>query len=117
MNAYNYQSAAEKIRNKYTERESSELESLRRLDSEARRPVNIFSYVFGVIAAIIMGSGMSLVLTDISSSLGLSGDPMIPGVVIGVVGMLLAIVNYPLHRRILEKRKKEICTGNNRSER
>ena len=58
------------------------------------------------ISAIIMGSGMSFVMTDLASQLGL-GDMMIPGIAIGVVGMALALVNYPIYKGILNSRKKK----------
>ena len=98
---------AEKISAKYMKKQSTDLEELRELDARVTRPANVFAYVFGVISAIIMGSGMSLVMTDIAEKIGLSVDPMGPGIVIGVVGMLMAIINYPLHKRILSARKKK----------
>ena len=98
---------AEKISAKYMKKQSTDLEELRELDARVTRPANVFAYVFGVISAIIMGSGMSLVMTDIAEKIGLSVDPMVPGIVIGVVGMLMAIINYPLHKRILSARKKK----------
>ena len=61
-----------KIRTQYTEKEHTALDELRRLDSEVKRPANVFGYVFGTIAALVMGAGMSLVMTDIGKMLGLS---------------------------------------------
>lgn len=106
MNKNDQQFIAEKIRTQYMEKQPSELDALRELDAKVKRPANVFSYVFGSISAIIMGTGMSLVMTDIASKLGL-GDMMIPGIVIGVVGMALAIINYPLHKAILNSRKNK----------
>ena len=53
-----------------------------------------------------MGSGMSLVMTDIGKTVGIA-EPMIPGIVIGVVGMLMAIINYPIYKRIMSSRRKK----------
>ena len=64
----------------------------------------MFAYAFGTVSAIIMGSGMSLVMTDIGATLGMN-DPMIPGIVIGVIGMGMAIANYPIYKKILNSRK------------
>ncbi len=97
---------AEKIRTQYMEKESTELDELRALDTKVKRPANIFSYVFGSVSAIIMGSGMSLVMTDIGATIGLT-NAMVPGIIIGVVGLALALVNYPIHKRILNARKKK----------
>ena len=104
MNKNDQQYMAEKIRTQYVAREATDLDTLRTLDAKVKRPANTFAYFFGSIAAIIMGAGMSLVMTDIGASLGLV-DAMIPGIVVGVVGMLMAIINYPIYRSILKRRK------------
>ena len=97
---------AQKIRSQYMEKESTELDELRALDAMVKRPANVFSYVFGSISAIIMGTGMSLVMTDIGTTVGIHST-MGLGIVIGVVGMLMALVNYPLYKGILSSRKKK----------
>ncbi len=102
----NEQLTAEKIRNQYVEKEESDLEKLRELDRKVKRPANVFSYIFGSISAIVMGAGMSLVMTDIAEKIGL-GDAMFTGIVIGVVGMLMALINYPIHEAIMSVRKKK----------
>ncbi|MBQ3546696.1 MAG: dihydropteridine reductase [Lachnospiraceae bacterium] len=96
----------EKIRTQYMEKENTELDVLRALDAKVNRPANIFAYVFGSIGAIIMGSGMSLVMTDIGETIGI-GDSMVPGIIIGVIGMVMAIINYPIYKNILSSRKKK----------
>lgn len=106
MNKNDQEFLVQKIRTQYTEKESTELDALRKLDAKVKRPANVFAYVFGSISAIIMGAGMSLVMTDISSAVGIS-DPLIPGIVIGVAGMLMAIINYPVYKRILTSRKEK----------
>ena len=55
---------AQKIRTQYMEKEATELDELREPDAKVKRPANAFGYTFGSIAAIVMGSGMSLVMTD-----------------------------------------------------
>ena len=96
----------QKIRTQYTEKEHTQLDELKALDIKVKRPANVFAFTFGVISAIIMGAGMSLVMTDIGSTVGLK-DPMAPGIVVGVTGMAMAIANYPLHKKILESRRKK----------
>ena len=107
MNKNDQQFMAQKIRTQYMEKTPSELDALRELDAKVKRPANVFAYIFGSISAIVMGSGMSLVMTPIAEQIGLTFDPMIPGIVIGVVGMILAIVNYPIYKGILGSRKKK----------
>ncbi|MBQ7300566.1 MAG: dihydropteridine reductase [Clostridia bacterium] len=106
MNKNDQQFIAQKIRTQYMEQQPSELDALRALDAEVKRPANVFAYVFGSISAIIMGAGMSLTMTDIGTTFGLE-NAMIPGIVIGIVGMVMAIANYPVYKNILASRKKK----------
>ena len=106
MNKNDQQFMAQKIRTQYMEKQSTELDELRALDAKVKRPANLFSYIFGSISAIIMGAGMSLVMTDIGSIIGIE-SAMIPGIAIGVVGMAMALINYPIYKGILNSRKKK----------
>jgi hypothetical protein len=96
----------QEIRKKYLPKKESKLDELKRLDAKVKRPVNTFAYVFGSVSAIVMGCGMSLVMTDIGQKIGME-NTMMPGIVIGVIGMLLAIVNYPMYKKLLASRKKK----------
>lgn len=96
----------QKIRTQYTEKQHTEIDELKALDKKVKTPANIFGYLFGSVSALIMGAGMSLIMTDISSTLGIS-DPMVPGIIIGVTGMAMAIVNYPIYKLILGGRRKK----------
>ena len=106
MNKNDQEFLVQKIRTQYTEKEHTQLDELKKLDNMVKRPANVFAYAFGTISAIIMGSGMSLVMTDIGSAIGME-SPMAPGIVVGVVGMVMAIVNYPLYKGILGSRRKK----------
>lgn len=106
MNRNDQEFLVQRIRTQYTEKKTTELDELRALDAKVKRPANVFAYVFGSISAIIMGAGMSLVMTDIGATVGIA-DPMIPGIAIGVVGMAMALVNYPIFKGILNARRKK----------
>ena len=106
MNKNDQEFLIQKIRTQYTEKEHTDIDELKALDKKVKRPANIFAYVFGSISAIVMGSGMSLVMTDISEIVGIR-NPMLWGIVIGVAGMLMAIVNYPVYKKILSSRRKK----------
>ena len=71
MNSNSQNFMVEKIRTQYIEKENTELDALRELDAKVKRPANVFGYMFGSIGAIIMGSGMSLVMTDIGTTFGM----------------------------------------------
>ena len=96
----------EKIRSQYTEAEHTEFDALKALDAKVKRGANIFGYTYGSVSAIIMGSGMSLVMTDIGTKIGLTAT-LVPGVVVGVVGMGMALSTYPIYKKILNSRKKK----------
>ena len=96
----------QKIRTQYMEKQHTELDELRELDRKVKAPVNAFAYSFGAVSALTMGSGMSLIMTDIGHSIGMV-SPMTPGIVIGLVGMVMAIANYPIYKGILTGRRKK----------
>ena len=106
MNRNDQEYLVQKIRTQYTEKEHTNLDALREIDAKVKRPANVFAYIFGTISAIIMGCGMSLVMTDIGSTIGMT-DTMVPGIIIGIVGMLMAIINYPIYKGILGSRRKK----------
>ena len=98
----------QKIRTQYTEKQHTELDELKELDAKVKRPANVFAYTYGSVSAIVMGSGMSLVMTEIGTIIGIS-NAMLPGVVIGVVGMAMALSTYPIYKKILAARKKKFA--------
>ena len=106
MNKNDQQFMAQKIRTQYMEKTPSELDALRELDAKVKRPANVFGYTFGSISAIIMGAGISLVMTDIGATIGIA-SAMIPGIVVGVLGLGMALLTYPIYKRILGSRKNK----------
>ena len=96
----------QKIRTQYTEKQHTELDALKALDAKVKRPANVFAYSFGSLSAIVMGSGMSLVMTDIGAVVGLAED-MVPGIAIGVVGLAMSLLTYPIYKSLLNARKKK----------
>ena len=96
----------EKIRSQYTEREHTELDALKAMDAKVRKPANVFGWVYGAIGAIVMGSGMSLVMTDIGTMLGMN-ETLVPGIAVGVAGLVMALTTYPIYKKILNSRKKK----------
>lgn len=89
---------AESIAKEYAKKETSKVVALKKLDRKAKRPAEIVAYTLGIIAALIFGTGMCFAMKVI-------GDSMILGIVIGVIGMLLICVNYPLYKKLLQKGK------------
>lgn len=106
MNRNDKEFIVQKIRTQYMEKQPSDIDALKALDKKVVTPANAFAYIFGSIGAIVMGMGMSLVMTDIGEVLGMAST-MLPGIVTGVVGMAIAIVNYPIYKAIVTKRRKK----------
>ena len=93
----------QRIRAQYTEPQRTDLEAL---DAKVKRPAYTFAYIYGSISAVIMGAGMSLVMTDIGAMIGLA-DGLVPGIVTGIAGLCLALTTYPIHKRMLNARKQK----------
>lgn len=102
----NLEFLVQKIRTQYTEKEHTQVDALKELDAKVKRPANIFAYVFGIAGAIVMGGGMSLVMTDIGETLGMSST-MVPGILVGIAGIVMIIVNYPIYKGFLGSRRKK----------
>lgn len=106
MNKNDQDFLVQKIRTQYTEKEHTQLDELKALDAKVKRPANVFAYVFGSLSAMIMGAGMSLVMTNIGSIIGIE-NTMVTGIVVGVVGMIMAIINYPIYKNMLASRREK----------
>ena len=97
---------AQNIRSQYVEKQHTQLETLMELDAKVKRPAIVFACLFGIIGALVMGAGMSLVMTDIGTVIGIS-DGLLPGIVTGIAGMVMLILDYPITKSILAARKKK----------
>ena len=96
----------EKIRSQYTEQEHTELDELKALDAKVKKPAKVFGYTYGSIGAIVMGAGMSLVMTNIGTVLGMT-ETLIPGIAVGIAGLAMSCTTYPIYKKILNSRKKK----------
>jgi hypothetical protein len=94
---------AESIAKEYAPKDSSKIVALRKLDRKAKLPSTIFTYTFGIISALIFGTGMCLGMQVIGS--GIVG--IVVGIIIGIVGMIGCGVNYPIYKKMLENGKKK----------
>ena len=94
---------AESIAKEYAPKDSSKIKALRKLDRKAKLPATIFTYTWGIISALVFGTGMCLGMQVIGS--GITG--MVIGIVIGIIGMIGCGVNYPIYNKILENVKKK----------
>lgn len=93
---------AEQLANEYAPKDTSKVVALRKLDAKAKLPASIFTYSFGIAAALVFGTGMCLVMGQIGSN---TAGSFVLGILIGVLGMVGMGVNYPLYRRMLKRGK------------
>lgn len=95
---------AEKIASEYAPKETRKVVALKKLDSRAKLPANIFAYTFGVIMALLLGVGMCLSMQVIGD-----GSTLFTalGVFAGVIGIAGVSVNYAIYKKLLENSKKK----------
>lgn len=99
----------ERIRSQYTEKEVTALDELKALDKKVKAPARTVAYTLGTAAALILGSGMSLIMTDIGEAVGIA-SPFLLGLILGISGLLAALFNYPIYARILKSRRKKYAS-------
>ena len=98
------------IRKKYAAPVETEdkMAQLRRLDAGVYSKATTVALVVGIIGTLIMGMGMSLIMTEIGAFLG-TVMAMIVGIGLGVIGIILACLAYPLYNRTLKKEREKIA--------
>ena len=101
------QKEIESIRKKYLSKEEDKMEQLRRLHAVPTKKAQATSIAVGVIGALTMGTGMSLAMTELGAALG--GFAMVLGILIGIVGMVLVALAYPVYNRVLKKERDRIA--------
>ena len=94
---------AESIAKEYAPKSDSKIVALRKLDKKAKRPANIFTYTFGVISSLVLGTGMCFAMQVIGSGI----TDMVIGIGVGVIGIVCCCINYPIYKKILERGKKK----------
>ena len=101
------QQEIEAIRKKYLPKEEDKMEQLRRLHSIPTQKAQAASIAVGVLGALILGTGMSLCMTELGAALG--HLVMVIGILIGVLGLIMVALAYPLFNYVLKKERKRIA--------
>lgn len=101
------QQEVESIRSKYLPREADKMEQLRRLHHSATRKAQGVSIAVGVIGTLILGTGMSLIMTELGAALGELA--MGVGILVGILGMLLVALACPVYNHTLKKQRQRIA--------
>ncbi len=95
---------AEQLANEYAPKDTSKVVALRKLDARAKLPATIFTYTFGIIAALLTGVGMCLSMRVIGNG---TTAMFILGIIIGIIGLLGMGVNYPVYKKLLANGKQK----------
>lgn len=90
------------IRRKYLPKTADKMETLRALDRSAELAGTIASIIAGVIGVLIMGGGLSLCLVYTDTQL-------VPGIILGLVGIIAIALAYPSYVFITKKRREKIA--------
>lgn len=94
---------AESIAKEYAPKEHSKIVALKKLDAKAKRPASVFAYTFGVVSALVAGTGMCLAMQVIGGTIPF----VILGIAVGIIGFTCCGINYPIYKKILENGKKK----------
>ncbi|MCI7120823.1 MAG: hypothetical protein MR941_03240 [[Ruminococcus] gnavus] len=96
------------IRQKYQAPEENGMERLRKLDAKVGQKATSLSLIVGVLGALIMGFGMSLVMTDLGTALRMHAlVSMMIGIVTGILGIVLVALAYPTYKNVMKKEREK----------
>lgn len=96
------QEEIDRIRRKYMPKEDDKMELLRKLDRDVTKPGTIWSLILGIVGCLLFGTGMSCVMMWADSL-------FVPGIVVGVIGMMIIGIAYPMYVKITEKQKQKLA--------
>ena len=96
------QEEIEAIRKKYMPQEEDKMELLRRLDRKVESSGTVVGLLFGVVGLLIFGAGMSMCLVG-------SSTMFIPGILVGLVGIVPMVLAYPMYKKVTEAKRKELA--------
>ena len=101
------QEEIQSIRQKYVPKEESKMDKLRALDARVTQKATMVSIIVGIIGAMVLGCGMSLIMSDFGKALGDAAFPV--GIVAGALGIALVALAYPVYHRTLKKEREKIA--------
>ena len=104
------QDEIKQIRQKYQVREEDGMSKLRKMDAMVSQKATVVSLAFGIVGALVMGSGMSFILTDLGAVLGMTGVvSIVVGIIAGLFGIGFAALAYPAYNMVLKKERDKIA--------
>lgn len=101
------QQEVEAIRKKYLPKDEDKMDKLRRLHSIPTQKAKAASIALGITGTLVLGTGMSLILTELGSALGYPA--IILGIPIGLAGLVLIALAYPVYTKVLQTERHKIA--------
>ena len=107
------QAEVRRIREKYVAptEDEDKMARLRKLDRSVAETATVISLVLGVIGTLILGFGMSLVLTELGvlMRIGMATAWLI-GILAGLLGSVLVALAYPMYRFVEKKQRQKVAS-------
>lgn len=94
------QEEVKRIREKYVPQQEDKMERLRSLDRGVTKKGTVLSLIVGVIGSLVMGTGMCCAML---------WEMFVIGIAVGVVGMVLIAVAYPIYTSVTKKEREKIA--------
>ena len=91
------------IRKKYVPVVEDKMETLRKLDRGVENRGTMMSVITGVIGTLVLGAGMSMVMVMNEKVF------MVLGIILGIIGIAVMAVAYPVYNRIVKKQREKIA--------
>lgn len=101
------QQEVEKIRKAYLPKQEDKMDQLRKLHAIPTRKATTASLTIGIIGTLILGTGMSLCMSELGTALG--SLSMVIGILVGITGIALTAMAYPVFKRALKKERAKIA--------
>lgn len=98
------QEEIKRIREKYAPPTQTEdkIERLRKLDRDVTKPGLIAALIVGIVSTLVMGFGMCCTMVW-------SDTLFVPGIVIGIIGIVGVCISYPLYTRITKNQRDKLA--------
>ena len=103
------QNEIKRIRQKYQIQEDGIIR-LRRLDEGVISKATAIALATGIVGTLIMGTGMSLILSELSTLLGMTElTGIVIGIIAGVLGIVMVVLAYPVYNKVIKKEREKIA--------
>lgn len=91
-----------KIREKYVPQEADKMARLKQLDASVNSKATAAALMIGIPSSLLLGLGMSCCMVW-------GGAWFVPGIMLGLLGILGAALAYPAYQRIIRKERERVA--------